>query len=252
MQKWIPSCLVGLAFLAVVSAKAQGSEPDTARVQSLNNMIKLNLSSLILKNFSLQYERRIGKRTTVALNGHWMPFGRLSLSQIMKRVINDPAVPVQDFRLGISGIVPEFRYYLSKRGAFQGFYLGAFLAYNEYKTDLPITYDNDTKTGVFNGKLTTLTGGLQIGAQWNLGRRVYLDWWIIGPNFGNAKGDLDFRGPLTPSEQDDIRQGIEEIKEDVPVNSIKSYEVNSQGAFIDVKGPWLGLRGMAFNLGFRF
>jgi len=33
---------------------------------------------------------------------------------------------------------------------------------------------------------------------------------------------------------------------------VESYSVNGSGATIRAKGPWGGLRGLGFNLGFRF
>lgn len=250
-NKCLPVAL--LLFAGSLSAlHAQEATPKAAAEPERNNMLKVNMSALILKNISLQYERKISRKVTLALGAHVLPFGKVPFNGLVKQVVNDPSVPIDDFRLGSSGITPEIRWYLSKRGAFHGFYLGAFAAFNQYKTDLPIQYDNDTKTGVFNGTLKTFTGGLQLGAQWNLGRRIYLDWWIIGPNVGQGKGTLAFAGVLSPTDQDDIRQAIEDVRDDFPVDAIESYQVNSQGASIQVKGPWLGLRGMAFNLGFRF
>lgn len=241
--------LVGMAFTHVFAQdNSTEKKPDPER----NNMLKVNVSALFLKNISLQYERKIGRKFTLGLGAHTMPFGKIPFNSLVKQVVDDPSVPIDDFRLGTTGVTPEIRWYVGKKGAFHGFYLGAFASFNKYKTDLPIQYDNDTKTGVFNGTLNTFTGGLQLGVQWKLGKRVYLDWWIIGPNYGQGKGKLAFAGALTQTDQDDIRQAIEDIRNDFPTDPIESFQVNSQGASIDMKGPWLGLRGMAFNLGFRF
>lgn len=248
-------CLAAGIFLLgsmITPAFAQDEAADKKGDVERNNILKVNVSALFLKNISLQYERKISRKFTVALGAHTLPFGKLPFNGLMKRVIDDPSVPIDDFRIGASGITPELRWYVGKKGAFRGFYLGAFVSFNQYKTDLPIQYDNDTKTGVFNGTLKTFTGGLQLGAQWKLGNRVYLDWWIIGPNYGRGSGRLAFAGALTQADQDDIRQAIDDIRNDFPTDPIESFQVNSQGASIDVKGPWLGLRGMAFNLGFRF
>ncbi|MFZ4058322.1 MAG: DUF3575 domain-containing protein [Ferruginibacter sp.] len=216
------------------------------------NMVKLNVSALIFKNISVQYERKLSKRFSFAGNVHFIPFGRLPFSGLVKRAINDASVPVDKFKLGSFGFTPEVRWYVGKRGVFNGFYLGLFGAYNNYKADLPINYSNDTKTGIFTGELKTTTGGLQIGAQWKLSDKVYLDWWIIGGNFGQGKGNLKFTGALLPSEQTDIIDQIEKLKDDLPFNVIESYTVNGQGATIFAKGPWAGLRGMGFNIGIRF
>lgn len=92
-----------------------------------------------------------------------------------------------------------------------------------------------------------------MGAQWHLGKSIYLDWWIIGPNYGGGKGDLNFNAALSAAEQADLRDQIEELKADEPFDKIiDSYTVNSTVAFIKAKGPWAGIRGFGINLGFTF
>jgi hypothetical protein len=49
-----------------------------------------------------------------------------------------------------------------------------------YTTDLGGQADID-----MGGKLSANTFGLHLGAQFNLGKNLILDWWIIGPHYGN-------------------------------------------------------------------
>lgn len=248
------SFIVALFLSAAASTPAFGQDGNAEKnvLSERNNILKINASALFLKNISLQFERKISRKFTVALGAHTLPFGKIPFKGFLKAVINDPSVPIDDFRVGASGVTPEIRWYVGKKGAFRGFYIGAFASFNRYKTDLPVQYDNDTKTGVFNGTLKSVTGGIQLGAQWKLSERLYLDWWIIGPNYGQGTGRLAFAGALTQADQDDIRQAIADIRNDFPTDPIENIQVNSQGASIDVKGPWLGIRGMGINFGFRF
>jgi hypothetical protein len=148
--------------------------------------------------------------------------------------------------------VPEFRYYVGRKGALHGFYIGPFVSISNYKMNLPINYNN-TKTGIFDGKLNAITVGLQLGKQFRLGNSLTLDWWILGPNYGSANGTLNFTGAsLTTSDQSDLTTQLEDLKNKAPFNAIKSYSVSSTGASVVVKGPWGGLRGLGFSLGFRF
>jgi hypothetical protein len=58
---------------------------------------------------------------------------------------------------------------------------------------------------------------------------------------------------LSTDEQTELRSQIEDLKTNKPFDKIiDSYTVNSTGATIKAKGPWGGLRGLGFNLGFRF
>jgi len=243
------SLAAGLLFLAALPVAAQSTDSSASPGK---NQLKINLSALVFTNISLQYERQIGRKTTVALGVNTRPFGTLPYKSLLKKAVNEDAVNLDKLKLGITGITPEFRFYTGRKGAMRGFYLGPFFSYHQYKSDLPIKYDNDTKDGVFSGTLKSYTFGLQLGAQWKLGKNVHLDWWIIGPNYGSAQGDLVFAGALSPSDQADMIDEIETLKDDLPVKAIESYQVGPNGASIKVKGPWAGLRGMGFCVGYRF
>lgn len=100
------------------------------------------------------------------------------------------------------------------------------------------------------GELTANTFGLQLGAQFNLGKHIILDWWIVGPHYGTSDGE--FVGvtdrTLTPFEQDELKRELENIE--LPFSDMKT-EVNSRGAKINISGPWGGIRS-GISLGYRF
>ena len=253
ISKILPAAFLG--FVLSVSTFAQSEEEDKPTESSKNNIVKINLSALVVKNISVQYERKVAKRVSVAANVHYRPFGQLPFLSSIESAIDDPSVPVNQLKWGGVGVTPEVRFYVGKKGALNGFYFAPFANISKYKADLPIEYSNGSidKTGIFNGSISTVTGGLMLGAQWKLGKSVYLDWWIIGPNYGNAKGDLVLTTTLSPSERDDLEQQIKDLKADAPFDKlIESYKVTSSGATIRAKGPWGGLRGLGFNIGFRF
>lgn len=249
MQKTIKIGSIFYLCLLCLTVNAQ-EEKNPDAVAEKKNIIKVNLPTLAFRNFSLQYERQVGRRTSVAVHVHTMPFGKLPFQSTIESLNDDVDVQFDKFQIGSFGIVPEFRYYVGKKGALRGFYIGPFLNYSSYKMDLPIEYNN--KTGIFNGKLNAITGGLQIGSQFRLSNSLTLDWWILGPNYGSADGTLTFTGALTATEQQELSDALEDIKNNAPLKTIKSYTVNNNGATVFAKGPWGGLRGLGFNLGFRF
>jgi hypothetical protein len=218
--------------------------------QEGDNEIKVNVPALIIRNISIQYERKIGAKTSVAIALRDIPYGKLPLQSTISNYVNNPFVEFDKLKAGSFGVTPEVRFYLGKKGAMRGFYLGPFINYSNYKTDLPIQYNNST--GIFNGEVKTITGGLQVGAQFKLSSHFYLDWWIVGPNYGGAKGDLIFTGALTSAEQSVLRDELKQLQSDVPFHFIKSYSVTGSGASINAKGPWAGLRGLGLNLAYRF
>jgi len=166
-------------------------------------------------------------------------------------MINDPATDKQldQFETSNTAITPEIRFYLGKR-AMRGFYLAPFARYSTYQASLPFEFNvnGTTQTMPLSGKLNTLTGGLLIGAQWKLGGRVYLDWWMLGPQYGSADGKLDGKRSLSADEQRELRLELQDLQ--IPFAETTTT-VDANGARLDIKGPWAGVRA-GLNLGIRF
>jgi hypothetical protein len=158
-----------------------------------------------------------------------------------------------------AAITPEFRFYVSKN-AMKGFYIAPYARYASFDLTLPFkyTYDQDpgpgvnnvAKTATFNGKVTSFSGGLMFGTQFNLGKRIVLDVWWLGGHYGGSNGDLRFDVALpTTEEQNAVRNSVNNFD---PSPFEFESTVNAQGAVIKSTGPWAGFRGLGLNLGFRF
>jgi len=217
------------------------------------NFFKINLMGLAVKNFSFQYERILSKRVSVAASYRFMPTGSLPFASSISNAIGDDdpdtKKTIENMRMGNYAITPEARIYLGK-GYGKGFYIAFFYRYSSYTVEnLPIDYD-DTHSLNFSGKLTANTGGIMFGAQWPLGKHVCLDWWMFGPHYGSGNGN--FVGlasqPLTPAQQDVLRQNLEDLE--IPLTN-KTYAVNANGATLKLSGPWGGIRS-GLSIGIKF
>ena len=53
-------------------------------------------------------------------------------------------------------------------------------------------YFEGGQTAAFNmeGNIKSSTFGLLLGAQWKLGKNLWLDWQILGPHYGSANGTI--------------------------------------------------------------
>ena len=206
----------------------------------------------MFKNISVQFERKVAKSISVAADVHQMPFAKLLFLSKIEKAINDPSVEVSELKLGAFGVTPEIRFYVGKMGAMYGFYIAPLVNYTIYKTDFQLNYS--TKTGIFTGNVSTITGGLLLGApRCSLAKSVTLDWWIAVPNYGHANSDLNLSTFLPPIEQAELRNQIEDLKNGAPFDKlIDSYSVSSTGATTKAKGPWAGLRGLSINIGIHF
>lgn len=241
--------LLLLSLLVTVGLFAQG---DDEQVTESKNVVKLNLFALALKNVTLQYERAVARKVTVAATLRFMPKGSIPLKSTFINLADDPDTErqINNLKVGNVAFMPEVRYYFSKKGAFRGFYAGLYANIGSYTATVPIEYDNNgtTETITMSGKITGITGGLMLGAQFKLSKKIYLDWWILGPNYGSSKGSLTGKKNMDAIEQQDLRDELADL--DIPLTKF-TYNVNSTGATMDFKGPWGGIRS-GLCIGFRF
>ena len=244
-----------LCIVIATTSFAQEVEKVTPKLPM--NFIKLNLSALPLKNYSLQYERVIKKSISFALSFRTMPSTTLPFKkQLLDIVGNDPDLKktIENFKLTNTAITPELRFYLSRKGFGRGFYIAPFYRYAKFKTsDLMFDFQGGTgptRTINLAGDLVSHTGGILFGSQWTIGKMIVLDWSFFGPHYGGATGL--FSGtttiPLTPSEQADLKNELDNI--DIPFTK-KTVTVTASGASMKLEGPWAGVRA-ALSLGIRF
>ena len=222
------------------------------------NNFKISLTSLIFGNYQLQYERSLTKRIGLVVGYSFIPKGAVPFRTQLNDLTADNADTqgiFENAELGYKAFTPEIRFYLGK-GYGKGFYVAPFYRNVQYDiNNVNFTFSSDV-AGVteqnlaMGGKLSANSFGLQLGAQFNLGKHIILDWWIVGPHYGTSKGD--FVGitdrNLTTFEQQELKKELDNIE--LPLSDIKS-EVNARGAKINVSGPWGGVRS-GISLGYRF
>lgn len=216
------------------------------------NLVKINLFSLALKSITVEYERPISRKTTLALDVRMMPKSTLPFKNSFQGSVNDSASKNQldNFKTGNVALMPQIRFYLGRRGAYHGFYIAPFFSYAHYSADLPYNYTDNSvhKTIPLSGSINTITGGLMVGAQWALGKSVYLDWWIFGPHYGSSNGSLVGHQSLSSSEQAALKSDFDGL--DIAIVKTTN-SVDANGATLNFSGPWAGIRS-GLCLGIRF
>jgi len=260
-----------LAFTVLISvtsftsfAQNENLNSDTAmrikkeKKTNLNrNFIKTNITGILLKNYSLQYERTLNKTISLALSFRIMPSTNIPFKSTILKIVGDDAdtkKTIEDFKLSNTAITPEIRFYLSRKGYGRGFYIAPFYRNATFKTDNIDFFYNDTSgtenTIRLSGKLRSNTGGILFGVQHNYGKHIVLDVWLLGPHIGSGKGNFTgtSSSTLTTEEQDDIRGQLNDI--DIPLTN-KTVEVNANSATLKLDGPWGGVRG-GLSLGIKF
>lgn len=258
--KQLLSALMLIYTTLSLNAQNTPESSDNAASDQLHNrnFIKINLTAIALKNYSVQYERVLNKTISLAVSFRTMPATTIPFKNLILNVVDeddaDTKEVIENFKLSNFAFTPEIRFYLNKKGYGQGFYIAPFYRYANFKTS-NLIFDYDTDSGgegsiKLSGELTANTGGLMFGAQWALGKHMCLDWWILGPHFGSGTGT--FSGissqPLTANEQNDLREELNDI--DIPLTK-ETVNVNANGASLKLDGPWAGIRA-GISLGIKF
>ncbi|WEK21085.1 MAG: DUF3575 domain-containing protein [Candidatus Pedobacter colombiensis] len=248
-----------LIFCSAGTINAQEKTKTTQETSSEaegKNLVKWNVAALAMKNYSFQYERAVSKKIAVALGVRFAPKSGVPFKSQFEKLIDneDTWNSIKDFKTGNFAVTPEVRFYLGQ-SVFRGFYIAPFARYAKYSAEVPYNYEVTVGTITqkdvmpLSGDVTTFTGGVLFGAQWKLSKLVYLDWWILGPNYGTSSGSISGKKTLSPEEQNALRDQLKDL-EDLPLVKTKST-VNGEGAKVDFDGPWAGLRS-GLSIGFRF
>lgn len=253
------SFLLTISFLFLcclhVNGRTLSYVNDTTK-RKPENFLKINLTALVLKNYSLQYERILNRKTSLAIAFRTMPNSSLPLKNLFVKDNNnqDAKDAIESLRLGNIAITPELRFYMSKKGYGRGFYIAPFYRYASFKINqLEFNYTNNsnTQSSMFiSGKITANTGGILFGAQWPMGKHCGLDLWIVGPHYGSGNGNFSGTSstPLTQSEQDDLSKSLNDFK--IPTIN-KTVTVTANQATMKLDGGWAGIRsGLSFGVRF--
>ncbi|NCT93738.1 MAG: DUF3575 domain-containing protein [Chitinophagaceae bacterium] len=224
-------------------------------VLSGKNIVKLNLSSLVAKNFHITYERKIAGRISASLGFRTMAKGSLPFKSTFESLLDGTDFNFNKFELGNTAFTPEVRLYLGK-GNLRGFYVAPYMRFASFDVTAPIKYTynngsgNVTEEAPVSGKIKSTSAGIMFGTQYRIFKVLTLDIWIIGGHYGSSKGDLSLiKSFPTQQERDALQQEINSL--DAKPFKFKGT-VTSTGAFVQSDGPWAGVRGLGVNIGFRF
>lgn len=255
------SMLVLLSFtfmqLATNAQETMDSKKTTVQPKQPRTFIKANIISPIIKNYGFQFEQVLSKRVSIAVGYRTMPKGNLPFkSNIVASSGGSTSTQeaLDALTLQNTAITPEIRFYLGKKGYGRGFYIAPFFRSANYKVEgLSFDYtnaSNTTSTMALSGELKTATMGIQLGAQWSLSKHLCLDWWIIGPHYGNSNGTMTGKSstPLGTTEQSSLNTALNDFS--VPL-ATASHTVNANGAVINITGPWAGIKA-GLMLGIKF
>jgi hypothetical protein len=213
------------------------SQKDTVKL----NDVKLNITSLTVKNYHIIYERNLAKKISVALGLRYMPKGDLPFQKQFKKQIKSDKVNLDQFRLGDFAVTPEGRYYLGK-GCMRGFYISLYGRYTSFAATVPVQFTKNngtTEQALFDGKISSFSGGIMFGIQYTLWKIMVLDVMLLGGHYGGCSGTFNadnINPPLTAQDQQSLQESLNTIN--AKPFKISGQVVSSTKAVIKASGPW--------------
>lgn len=229
------------------------------------NIVKLNLSSLALNNYSLSYERSFNGNFSVVAGYSMLPKSKVTslfvVEKAMESFLDEDDAFLDDlsaFTIANNTLTGELRYYAGKHLGSRGFYVSLYGRYMNTKINAPIDYESSgdkVYTLPFDGKIQGVGAGLMIGAQWLLFKNIMLDWYILGGHYGRTSIDLPASANLstmTPDERRDMENDFESMNEDFNGKASLNATVTDKGVDLQGKAPFAGIRGFGFNIGYIF
>lgn len=259
--------VIYLITLACMSSTLCAQNSGSDKAENVN-MVKFNTLTLLGGKFSFEYERLLAKRISVGTAVSFRPNKGIPFGSTVKDLIDDEEFDklVDDFSSSNFSITPEVRFYTSTRGPFRGFYVAPYLKYASYGASVPFDFDVDvdyeeediysrSETIPLKGTIRSFTAGLSFGVNFKLAKSVYLDWRILGPGYGTAKGDVSGRMALDAEEQAELRESLADLKtdmEDLPLGIKIDYDVHADGADVKIqRSPWATIRS-GLSISYRF
>ncbi len=239
------------------ASKAKSKKKVKERVYK-NNVVKLNLTGLIVKSFGVQYEHKIRKKASIALGLTYRPKSTWFVSKFYDStstssgISNETKFMYSTSRYRSLMITPEFRYYLGRQAP-NGLYLAAFARARMDRLAFKYNYyDNNTieREGLANLDETLIGGGIMLGYQIVTRKKLTIDFWFLGPWIGNQ--NVKLRSEVNANNISEIQQKF--IAEDMKplLGKEKDIQWNSKG--IDTKFNYfgIGVRFFGINIGYSF
>lgn len=257
-------CLNVFAQDSLETADAPDRRTRLRNQPYFSNIVKTNLSTLALNNYSLTYERLLTRKISASLGWRYMPTTNMTKTALTKEVMkyfedgeDGMSEQLDQLKMGGNAITAEVRFYTGRRPGAKGFYAGLYGRYSSFKYDYP--YDFEDPAGEvtrvpFKGKSSGIGGGIILGGQFNIHKRIVVDLFIIGGHYGSFSGKVDGLTDLSDLDAQDKADLKEELESLIQIGDKKNITANvsDDGIRADVSMPFVGLRGLGLTIGFAF
>ncbi|MDO6761388.1 DUF3575 domain-containing protein [Tamlana sp. 2_MG-2023] len=174
------------------------------------NEIGFVVTDLIDGSIQLRYERLISDHFSIDLGlGYKGTDGIVKLSGLDTEKIKTSDITYTGVK-----VIPEVRYYLNniRQTGMNGFYMGAYVKYSGFKSDLDGEYINDSGTTYdleFDAKINVTSVGFMIGYKLPVTKKFAIDFMIAGPGAGFYNFSLSNKKDLPDEFYDDLNEALD-------------------------------------------
>jgi hypothetical protein len=215
-MKNIIQLTVLLFFLTNISFSQELENIDDNEKRLVKNEVSFEALQLINGVYQISYERYVWNNFSAALSfGYKGKEGLLKLSGLNYTGPNGGRLQTNELFYTGYQIIPEIRYYLKNTSSnnLNGFYIGLYFKYSQYKSDLTGKYiasDNTPYEVEFEAKLGIASTGLMVGYKLPITKRLNIDFIIAGPGTGNYNFSLTNKKDLPNEFYDNLNDALEE------------------------------------------
>jgi hypothetical protein len=218
MSKKIKLLMAMAIALAAFPVFGQSGTDSVMPPKQFKNTIRYNLSGPILFGFDyivLGYERVLkNNKQSMSLN-----VGQAVLPKVVDFTSSEGAILSGTSNNKGYNLSLDYRFYLAKENKYhapRGVYIGPFISFNQFQRDSQWKLDQSTGTtnANTNTKFDIMTIGGELGYQFLLGKRIALDFVLVGPGYANYKLKSVFDTNLTPEQKDKILSALQQMIEE--------------------------------------
>lgn len=229
----------------------------------VDNVVKLNVTSLLFRALAVQYEHKLSPSKTFGLGVIYRPNFPTPIIGLLMQDTNFTASAETIYMLETSRynalmITPEFRFYFKKKAP-RGLYLAPFLRYKRETFTSNFKYQETgagssvLKTGEYQSRINTFGAGILFGLQILARNRMTIDFWFLGPWAGmeivkNA-GKINTSG-LNEYDRAYIESSTESYNNALGFSNI--YNWTNSGFGNKGSGFTYGARMIGINFGYSF
>ncbi len=255
-----PSTTLLFLILFFLASEATPPQPLGLIRADPKNVLKINLVPLLFKTYSIQYERTIFRNFSIGVQGGYNSELRLGtyINKVLDTVSNARLMAVRAkvtmTELSTSGNVyftPEIRLYLSRKGAPNGFYIAPYLRFSTTNVNSTLIYKDSNNNNIpilFTGRMTSIHPGVLLGYQKSILKRLVVDFWLGGIQFGSSKATFDAEADFKKLDQQGF---IDFVHDNFKYGSSTLTIANDAHAQMQYTGKSSGFR-IGLCVGFRF